>query len=43
MNKYCERDITFVNHTDAIDIERDLNESKFYLNKSRTRKLANNI
>ena len=31
-----ERDITFVDHTATIDIERHLNESKVHLNKSGT-------
>ena len=34
INMCGERDITFVDHTDTIDIERHLNESKVHLNKS---------
>ena len=38
-----ERDITFVGHTNTIDIERHLNESKVHLNKSATIEFAKNI
>ena len=38
-----ESDITFVDHTDTIDIERHLNESKVHLNKSRTIEFAKNV
>ena len=33
---YGERSITFIDYTDTINIERDLNESKVYLNKYET-------
>ena len=36
INMCGECDITFVDHTDNIDTERHLNESKVYLNKSGT-------
>ena len=38
-----ERDITFVDHTDTIDIERYLNESKVHLKKSGTTGFAKNV
>ena len=38
-----ERDITFIDHTDTIDIERHLNESKVHLNKSGTIEFAKNV
>ena len=38
-----ERDITFVDHTDTIDIERHFNESKVRLNKSRTIEFAQDV
>ena len=40
INMCGERDITFVDHTDTIDIERHLNESKVHLNKSGTIEFA---
>ena len=36
INMCGERDITFIDHTDTIDTERHLNESKFHLKKSGT-------
>ena len=41
MNMSGKRDIIFVDHTDTIDIERYLNESKFHLNKSGPTEFAN--
>ena len=38
-----ERDITFIDHTDTIDIEWHLNENKVHLNKSRTIEFAKNV
>ena len=38
-----ERDITFIDHTDTIDTERHLNESKVHLNKSGTIEFAKNV
>ena len=38
-----ERDITFIDLTDTTDIERHLNESKVYLNKSGTIELPKNF
>ena len=38
-----ERDITFIDLTDTTDIERHLNESKVYLNKSGTIEFAKNV
>ena len=35
-----ERDIAFIDHTDTIDTERHLNESKVHLNKSGTIEFA---
>ena len=35
--------ITFVDHTYTIDIERHLNENKVHLNKSRTIEFAKNV
>ena len=43
INMCGERDITFIDHTDTIDIERHLNKSKFHLNKPGTREFAKNI
>ena len=37
-----ERDITFIDHTDTINIERHFNESKVHLNKSGTIEFAKN-
>ena len=37
-----EQDITFVHHTDTIDIERHLNKSKVYLNNSGIIEFAKN-
>ena len=34
INMYGEHDITYIDHTDTIDIERHLNKSKVHLNKS---------
>ena len=39
INMCGERDTTFVDHTDAIFIEKHLNESKVHLNKSGTSNL----
>ena len=38
-----EHDITFLDHTDTIDIERHSNESKVHLNKSGTIEFAKDI
>ena len=38
-----KRDITFIDHTDTIDTERHINESKVYLNKSGTIEFAKNV
>ena len=38
-----ERDITFIDHTDTIDIGKHLNESKVHLNKPGTIECAKNI
>ena len=38
-----EHNITFVDHTDTIDTERHLNESKVHLNKSRAIEFAKNV
>ena len=38
-----ERDIVFIDHTDTIDTERHLNESKVHLNKSGTIEFAKSI
>ena len=43
INMCGESDITFVDHTDTIDIERHLNESKVHLNKSGTIEFAKNV
>ena len=43
INMCGERDITFIDHSDTIDIERHLNESKVHLNKSGTIELAKNV
>ena len=40
---YGERDIAFIDHTDTIDTEIHLNESKVDLNKSGTIEFAKNI
>ena len=34
INMFGEHDITFIDHSDSIDIERYLNKSKVHLNKS---------
>ena len=38
-----ERNIAFIDHTDNIDIERYLHESKVYLSKSGTIEFAKNV
>ena len=38
-----ERDITFIDHNDTVDIERHLNESNVHINKSGTMEFAKNI
>ena len=43
INMCGERDTTFIDHTDTIDTERHLNESKVHLNKSRTIEFAKNV
>ena len=43
INMCDERNITFVDHTDTIDTERHLNESKVHLNKSRTIEFAQDV
>ena len=43
INTCSERDITFIDHTDTIDTERHLNESKVHLNKSGTKEFAKNV
>ena len=43
MNMCGKRDITFIDHTDIIDIERYLNKSKVHLNKSGTTEFAKNV
>ena len=43
INMCGERDITFIDHTDTIDTERHLNESKVHLNKSGTIEFAKNV
>ena len=43
MNMCGERDITFIDHTETINIERHLNESKVHLNKSGTTEFAKNV
>ena len=43
INMCGERDITFIDHTDTIDTERHLNESKVHLNKSETIEFAKNV
>ena len=43
INMSGERDITFIDHTDTIDTERHLNESKVHLNKSGTIEFAKNV
>ena len=40
LNMCSERNITFIDHIDTIDIERHLNESKVHLNKSGTIEFA---
>ena len=42
INMCGEQDITFVDHTDTIDIERHLNKSKVYLNNSGIIEFAKN-
>ena len=43
INMCGEPDITFIDHTDIIDIERHLNESKVHLNKSETIEFAKKV
>ena len=43
INMCGERDIAFIDHTDTIDTERHLNESKAHLNKSGTIEFAKNV
>ena len=43
INMCGERDITFIDHTDTIDTERHLNESKVHINKSGTIEFAKNV
>ena len=43
INICSERDITLADHTDTIYIERKLNESKDYINKSGTTEFAKNV
>ena len=43
INMCGERDILFINHTDTIDTERHLNESKVHLNKSGTIEFVKNV
>ena len=43
INMCGERDTTFNDHTDTIDIERHLNESNVHLNKSGTIEFAKNV
>ena len=43
INMCRERDITFVDHTDTISIERYLNESKVHLSQSGKMKFAKNV
>ena len=43
INMCGERDTTFNDHTDTIDTERHLNESKVHLNKSGTIEFAKNV
>ena len=43
INMCGERDIAFIDHTDTIDTERHLNESKVHLNKSGTTEFAKNV
>ena len=38
-----ERDITFIDHTNTVDIERHLNESKVHLNEPETIEFAKNV
>ena len=38
-----ERDIAFIDHTDTIDTEKHLNESKVHLNKSGTIEFDKNV
>ena len=38
-----ERNIIFLDHTDTINIERHLDESKVHLNKSGTTDFAKNV
>ena len=42
INMCSERDTAFIDHTDTIDTERHLNESKVHLNKSGTIEFAKN-
>ena len=43
INMCGEHDIAFIDHTDTIDTERHLNESKVHLNKSGTIEFAKNV
>ena len=43
INMCGERDIIFIDHTNTIDTERHLNESKVHLNKSGTTEFAKNV
>ena len=43
INMCGERDITFIDHTDTIDNERRLNESKVHLNKSGAIEFVKNV
>ena len=43
INTCGERDITFIDHTDTIDTEKYLNESKVHLNKSGTIEFAKSV
>ena len=42
INMCSERDITFIDHTETIEIERHLNKSKVHLNKSGIIEFAKN-
>ena len=43
INMCRERDITFIDHTDTIDTQRHLNESRVHLNKFGTIEFAKNV
>ena len=43
INMCGECDIFFIDHTNTIDTERHLNESKVHLNKSGTKEFAKNV